>query len=736
MGSSIFRTGHNCWTVTQSDDVAVRIDSSNYFQAFMRAALEARDSLFIVGWDFHSRAQLLGDGMTLPEEPGAPRLLGDFLNYLCERRRSLRIRVLIWDFPSVFGIEREFPFFYGTALPGSWQPHRRIQLRYDSSHRFGGSHHQKIVVIDNAVAFCGGIDLTRGRWDTCEHRADDRHRFHDGVAYAPVHDLAMQVSGGTARALGILARRRWRKSGGAPLFPGPPQLKLAVMRRQRAVRAALRRRRGDEASGARIAISRTYAPGVDRRAGVREVEALYVDMIRAAKRWIVIENQYFTAELAGRALEERLREPDGPEVVVIVRLLSHGWLEELTMERLRARLIRQLREVGGENRVRIYYPHIDGLSESRCVDVHSKLMIVDDRWLRVGSSNFANRSMGLDTECDLTLEAEGDAQRRFVRKTLADLLAEHLQAEPATVLAQLDKSGSLIATLDALATDGPRRLVLLPPGDDVAAPPLLARLGDPETAIELNPLRDLLGSDDDTHVDGETPTPRRTSRHGWKVLAGIVLLSFGLTLAWRYTPLEQLVNPQRAVTWARSFGDKPWAPLLVLFAYTPGCWIMFPRPVITLFAVMAFGPWLGFTYSLAGLVIAALGTYAIGYSLNPQTVIPMMGPKLSGIIEVLRRRGLIAMTAMRLVPLAPFVVEGLAAGAVRIKLWHFGLGSALGMLPGTLAATVFADQVQALLQPGSSINWPLIGGMVALLATATWFVRRWFARETAARPAS
>ena len=112
MGSSIFRTGHNCWTVTQSDDVAVRIDSSNYFQAFMRAALEARDSLFIVGWDFHSRAQLLGDGMTLPEEPGAPRLLGDFLNYLCERRRSLRIALDAED-------AREIPDQHADAQPAA-----------------------------------------------------------------------------------------------------------------------------------------------------------------------------------------------------------------------------------------------------------------------------------------------------------------------------------------------------------------------------------------------------------------------------------------------------------------------------------------------------------------------------------------------------------------------------------------------------------------------------------------
>ncbi|MET0292261.1 MAG: VTT domain-containing protein [Steroidobacteraceae bacterium] len=733
-GSTIFRTGRNCWTVTRAERAAVRIDSSNYFHAFMRAALEARESLFIVGWDFHSRAQLLCDDEILPEDPNAPRLLGDFLNYLVQRRRRLKVRVLVWDFPSIFGLQREFPFFYGTAVPGAWQPHRRIQVRFDSSHRFGGSHHQKIVVVDDAVAFCGGIDLTRARWDTCEHRADDCHRTYDGTAYSPVHDVAMQVEGETARALGVLARRRWRKAGGTPLLPGPRRLKQALQRRHRALRAALKlrfRRSGIE--GARIAISRTYAPGVDRRAPVREVEAMYIDLIRAARRSILIENQYFTAENAGRALEERLREPDGPEVVVIVRLLSHGWLEELTMERLRTQLIRRLREIGGEKRVRVYYPHVDGLAEGCCVDVHSKLMIVDEGWLRIGSSNFANRSMGLDTECDLTLEAYDDTHRRFIAETRANLLAEHLGVKPETVLEEIEQRGSLISALDALASTGPRRLIELPAGGEEPAPPLLARLGDPEEPIELSPLRGLLASDDDAAASSGGVVDVADRRRSWMTLAAIALFAVGLTLAWKYTPLEQLVNARRAVEWAREFGDKPWAPLLVLFAYTPGCWILFPRPVITLFAVLAFGPWLGFTYSLAGLVLAALGTYAAGFALNPQTVVRMMGPKLSGIIEVLRRRGLIAMTAMRLVPLAPFVVEGLAAGALRIKLWHFAVGSALGMLPGTLAATVFADQVEAALDPDSSLNWPLIGGMVVLLAAATWVVRKWFARQQAAK---
>lgn len=224
------------------------------------------------------------------------------------------------------------------------------------------------------------------------------------------------------------------------------------------------------------------------------------------------------------------------------------------------------------------------------------------------------------------------------------------------------------------------------------------------------------------------------ARGGWLVIAAVLLLSAGLTAAWRYTPLAGQVNAATVVAWAREFGSRPWAPVIVLLAYTPGCWIMFPRPLITLFAVMAFGPWLGFAYSLAGLVIAALVTYVAGRALSPGRVMRLMGPRLRGIVDVLRRRGLLAMTAMRLVPLAPFTVEGLAAGALRIRLWHFALGSLLGMAPGTLAATVFADQVQALIDPRGKANWWLIAAMAALLVAATWYVRRWFERQQQAAP--
>ena len=94
----------------------------------------------------------------------------------------------------------------------------------------------------------------------------------------------------------------------------------------------------------------------------------------------------------------------------------------------------------------------------------------------------------------------------------------------------------------------------------------------------------------------------------WGKILAIALLVAALTALWRHTPLSELVTPERIVNWAHDVGNVWWAPLVVMAAYTPACFVMFPRPLITLFAVIAFGPVYGFVFSLTGIVGAALST--------------------------------------------------------------------------------------------------------------------------------
>jgi phosphatidylserine/phosphatidylglycerophosphate/cardiolipin synthase-like enzyme/uncharacterized membrane protein YdjX (TVP38/TMEM64 family) len=717
--AGLLAVDRNCWRVEHASRAGFLIDADAYFRAFVEAAGHARRSILIAGWDFHSRTRLLcADGRDCELE------LGRFLNDLVRRRRELQVHILIWDYPMIFGLDREWAPLYGL----SWKPHRRICFRYDNTHPTGGSHHQKIVVIDDSIAFSGGIDLTSRRWDTCEHAPQNAHRVMAGAPYPPFHDLMMAVEGPAARALGDLLRERWQRATNETL--DPPWTRRSLFRRvgPHPAGTAWPTSLKDPIRDVDVGIART-APPANGREGVREIEALYLDMIAAARHSIYIENQYFTADKVGDALAARLAEPDGPEVVVVLRELSHGWLEEVTMQTLRTNLIERLRSADAHGRFRVYYPFVDGLKSGTCIDVHSKMMIVDDEMVRVGSANLANRSMGLDTECDLTIEALGrEDVRAAICELRAQLLAEHLGFEPARVRETIERTGSLHGAIDLLQRNERtlKPLATLPPVSQTVRS-VVVSVADPERPVALSDLAKLLSSDDETD-------PGNTRSPAWGKIAAFALVCLALTALWKYTPLATFLDSNHVTGWARRAGDYWWMPIVTILAYTPVAFTLFPRPLLTLFAVIAFGPLAGFAYAMLGIELSAWVSFALGKAMDRNTVRRIAGTRLNSILLVLRRRGLLAMTALRLVPLAPFLVEGVVAGAARVKFSDFMIGTALGMLPGTLTSTVFGHQLQVWLQDPSQIDYWLIALVLLVLGIATWLVRRWLLASAPSSP--
>ena len=223
-----------------------------------------------------------------------------------------------------------------------------------------------------------------------------------------------------------------------------------------------------------------------------------------------------------------------------------------------------------------------------------------------------------------------------------------------------------------------------------------------------------------------TPHPKGPA---WGKLALIAVAVAGLAAIWRYTPLHHYLTPDRVFDWAETFGGYWWAPLVLIAAYTPACFTMFPRPLITLFAVIALGPVPGFALAITGIMLASLATYYAGRLLPEDTVRRLAGSKIDGMAAALRKRGIAAVFAVRIVPVAPFAIEGMVAGRIPIRLAHFMLGTFLGMLPGTLTTTVFGDQIQDALEDPSRINWALVGAVALLFIAMAAIVKRWFARQ-------
>ena len=430
----VLRSGHTCWRIEQADRIALIVDAADYFQAVQSAMLKAQHSILMIGWDFDTRIDL-----DPTDETGEyPRHLGAFLTWLVETKQGLHVNILKWDLGMVKALWR------GTTLfrVAQWALHERITFKLDGAHPPGAAHHHKIVVIDDAVAFCGGIDMTGDRWDTPEHRDKDprRRRPFTRRAYGPWHDATMAVSGAAAKALGDHARERWKQASGEVLAPplvgsDPWPDGLPV-----------------DMTDVAVAIARTI-PAYDTQTEVREIDALYVTAIAAARRSVYLESQYFASRAVAEAIARRLDEPDGPEFVIINPESAEGWLEEEVMGSARARLLAMLRRRDRFGRLRVYTPVTAG---EQPIYVHAKIMIVDDRLLRVGSSNLNNRSMGYDTECDLALETDdGDTQvAQVIRSFRARLLAEHLGTSPEQVAAIVSERLSLIAAIEVLSGPG------------------------------------------------------------------------------------------------------------------------------------------------------------------------------------------------------------------------------------------------------------------------------------------
>ncbi len=453
----------NCWRATTADRAALIVDAADYFRLARRAMLEARSQILLIGWDFDTRVLLDPDC-----SDDAPAKLGDFLSWLAGERHCLDIRILNWNIGAIKLLGRGT-----TALRlARWMSHRGITFKMDSAHPLGACHHHKVVVIDDRIAFCGGIDMTAARWDTRDHRdADERRRRPTtGRLYGPWHDASLAVTGEAARALGDYARERWRNACGESLAPPaeagdvwPEQLE-------------------PQFRDVPIAIARTAA-AYDGRGSIREIERLYTDMIGSARHCLYSENQYFASRVIAEAIANRLAEPDGPEFVLVQPSSAEGWLEEEVMGAARGRLIQFLRRADRFGRLRFYAPVT---AKGEDIYVHSKLTIVDDRMLRVGSANMNNRSMGFDSECDVLIDGRlSDAASSQIARIRTNLLAEHLGTEPGRIDAAIDRNRSLIAAIETLRGHG-RTLRPL----DIEAPNSL------RTAIAESERLDPEGNDD------------------------------------------------------------------------------------------------------------------------------------------------------------------------------------------------------------------------------------------------
>lgn len=693
-----FRKGQNCAHIAKAAKVAFLVDGEAYFSAFADACESARKVIYIIGWDLDSRIRLRR-GKAKNQET-----LGQFVDRLAREKPDLHIYLLEWDFAMLYSMERETL----PVLSFDWQTHERVHFELDDDHPVGASHHQKIVVVDDRLAFVGGFDLASCRWDTSEHAPNHPERFDNGESYGPFHDVQMLVDGDVAKALADLARKRWQKVTGDELTvihemehdPWPSDLR-------------------PDLEHAEVAILRTR-PEYEDNTEVREIESFYLDAIHRAEASIYIENQYLTSHTICAALEKSLRKQNGPEILLVLPRECSGWLEKETMGALRQRLLGRLFQADEHRRLKICYPDRKGL-DGAIINVHSKVLIVDNEFLTIGSANLSNRSMGFDTECNLALSAEGRSHIQDAIDSLRHrLLAEHLGTTAEKISASLDETGELFKTIAAL-NNGERSLQDLPRPDNTSTTEALSarEIIDPERPIGIERLLDYLDLDTDPHDSSDG------IRHKARRFAMVIMLAVLLAILWRWSPLRQWLTVDKLLVMADYIRESPMTIPIVLAIYVAGSCLMFPITLMILATALSFGPFLGFTLAFTGSMLGGLASYFMGRWLGRDVVRKMAGEKVNRLSRKLARRGWLAVAVVRIIPIAPYTIVNMVAGSTHISTRSFLIGTAIGMGPGIMAIMLFEDGLEHLVR---APDWLSVGLSIIALSCATlifFFCKRW-----------
>jgi phosphatidylserine/phosphatidylglycerophosphate/cardiolipin synthase-like enzyme len=462
MSKPLLIPGETCASIVANSRGGLLVDGRDFYRAFYEAACNAQRTIVMAGWQFSSGVELVrGDDATACD---LPTTLIDFLAELCKRRPDLNIYMLPWDSSPVFTFEREPLQRLRFYLKG----HPRIHWKMDNCHPPGASHHQKLIAIDRAIAFVGGMDLCNSRWDERSHEAVAANRCSGGRTYTPYHDVQAYVTGDAVDILRGWFCDRWKLAAGYTL-----EL-VECPKRSIEIKPTF------EVHAPRLALARTLPKLNDHpHEEVRELYHLHARAIGSAKHVIYIENQYFSSDEIARALETRMRQDTAHpvEIVMLLPQKSAGFKERVSIGVYQAQLLEHLTAVAAEtgHHFGVYYQVAHGSAEDIPVFIHAKVLAVDDRFLLVSSANTSNRSMGYDTELGLAWAAPEATPS--LHNARMELLGEHLGVSRDEADALLGPSTQgLVKRLDEIATARSHQLRIHHRNRDEKPGPFLKKL--------------------------------------------------------------------------------------------------------------------------------------------------------------------------------------------------------------------------------------------------------------------
>jgi phosphatidylserine/phosphatidylglycerophosphate/cardiolipin synthase-like enzyme len=365
----------------QGNELDVLVDGAEALAAIAAAIESARSSVWLAGWFFSPSFRLRSDSeMTLRD-------------LLADRATRLDVRLLAWA-------GAPLPLFHPDRsevreMRDAFTAGTRIRVALDARERPLHCHHEKLVIVDDAVAFVGGIDLTTYAGDRLD---DSEHPARGSIGW---HDAAMRIAGPAVADVAAHYRLRWHEVTGEQLAD-PPTLQPAT-------------------GATELQIVRTVPEKIYDALPRGEFSILesYLAALRSAERLIYLENQFLWSPEIVDVLEDKLRHPPDEQFRLLVLLPAKP---NNGSDDTRGQLGR-LAAAASESPERFLACtlHQRG-NEAKPVYIHAKIGIVDDRWLTLGSANLNEHSLFNDTEMNVVC-----ADPAIARSTRLRLWSEHLE---------------------------------------------------------------------------------------------------------------------------------------------------------------------------------------------------------------------------------------------------------------------------------------------------------------------
>lgn len=225
---------------------------------------------------------------------------------------------------------------------------------------------------------------------------------------------------------------------------------------------------------------------------------------------------------------------------------------------------------------------------------------------------------------------------------------------------------------------------------------------------------------------------RRRARRALVVLSGV--LAAAVLALWQFTPVGDLVDPGKLAAWLETIRSSPGAAPAIVGVFLVGGLTMFPLTVLIAATALVFEPARAFALSFVGAMASATVLYSLGERFVRGTLHAALGSAVRAVNAALADRSVIAIAALRLVPVAPFSLVNLAAGSVGLRFREYALGTALGLSPGIAALTLFGAQLRSVWEEPTVWNVGAVLAIVFAWLTASILLQRAIARRKRSGP--